>query len=461
MKLILLEQYYQIKEQIASFLWTNFLKFVKIIYERVLFMIKEKVVPADTFVVLNRTILNNEDRKLLIMLYQPIIGYKAISLYFTLWSDLDKREITSIEYTHHHLMTDMQLRLSEIIIAREKLEAIGLLKTYIKKGDINTFVYELYSPINAYDFLYNPILSTSLFNNVGKFEYEKIIEYFKIPNINLKDYEEITCSFDDVFEAANITEFELVGSNIKKYSTNKLNITPKIDFDNIISLIPDDMLNVRSITKEMKNLIYKISFIFNYDDATMSDIIRNSLTDKKTIDKKQLRLNSRKLYQFENSGKLPSIIYRNQPEYLRKPIGDVSNKAKIIYQFETTSPYDFLASKYNGSKPSKSDLAILEYLLIDMNLNPGVVNVLVDFILKINNNKLTKSYVDKIASQWAKSKIETVEDAMNLASVEYKNKKQYTKKKTTSVKPDWFDKTIDESVASKEELEELEKILDI
>ena len=104
-------------------------------------MIKEKVLPADTFVVVNRTILNNEDRKLLIMLYQPIIGYKAMSLYFTLWSDLDKREITSIEYTHHHLMTSMQLKLSEIIEAREKLEAIGLLKTYIKKQNINNFVY--------------------------------------------------------------------------------------------------------------------------------------------------------------------------------------------------------------------------------------------------------------------------------------------------------------------------------
>ena len=65
-------------------------------------MIKEKVLPADTFVVLNKTILNNEDRKLLIMLYQQIIGYKAINLYFTLWTNLDRREILSSEYTHHH-----------------------------------------------------------------------------------------------------------------------------------------------------------------------------------------------------------------------------------------------------------------------------------------------------------------------------------------------------------------------
>lgn len=424
-------------------------------------MIKEKVLQADTFVVINKTILHNEDKKNLIMLYQPIIGYKAVSLYLTLWNNLDRREIFSIEYTHHHLMTNMQLRLSDIIEAREKLEAIGLVKSYVKKQNINNFVYELYSPLSPYEFLNNPILSTSLFNNVGKFEYEKIIEYYKIPKVNLKEYKEITCNFSDVFEPSNINEFEMVSSSIQKYSSNKLNINPKIDLDNIISLIPDDMFNVRSLTKEVKDLIYKISFIYNYDDARMSEIIRNSLTDKKTIDKKQLRLNSRRIYQFENSGKLPSLIYRNQPEYLRKPVGDVSNRAKLIYQFETTSPYDFLASKYNGARPSKTDLATLEYLLLDMNLKPGVTNVLVDYVLKINNNKLTKNFIEQIASQWAKSKIETVEDAMKFAEKEYKNKKQYTKKTTKKdIRPEWFDKNIEVKQASKEKIKELEELFE-
>jgi len=64
-------------------------------------MLKEKVLPADTFIVVNKTILNEYDRKLLIMLYQPIIGYKAISLYFSLWMYLDKIEVMSNEFTHH------------------------------------------------------------------------------------------------------------------------------------------------------------------------------------------------------------------------------------------------------------------------------------------------------------------------------------------------------------------------
>ena len=360
-------------------------------------MIKEKVLPADTFVVINKTVLNDNDRKILTMLYQPIIGADSISLFFSLWSYLDKLELMSMEFTHHHLMTNMRTKLENIIESREKLEAIGLIRTYIKKDNINNYIYELYSPLSPSDFLNNPILNVSLYNNVGKIEYEKIKEYFKIPRINLKDYEDISCSFSDVFESTNISSFDSMVEDLKRVSINKLSVVSKLDLDNTLSLIPDEMLNIRSLTRDTKDLIYKLSFIYNLDDEQMSELIRNSLTEKKTIDKNALRTNCRKFYQFENSGKLPSIIYRNQPEYLRKPVGDTSNKARMIYQFETTSPYDFLVSKHSGSTPTKNEYAILEYLLIDMNLNPGVVNVLIDYVLKINNNKLVKNFIELIA----------------------------------------------------------------
>ena len=298
------------------------------------------------------------------------------------------------------------------------------------------------------------LLTISLYNNVGKLEYERIVEYYKVPKISLRDYEEITCSFNDIFKSTNMSNIDKI-ENINKYSSNKLDIDSKIDIDNVISLIPDEIFNTRSMTKETKELIKKISFIYNYDDAKMSELIRESLVDKK-IDRNLLRQNSRKYYQFENSGKLPSIIYRTQPDYLRKPVGDVSKKAKMIYQFETTTPYDFLASKYKDSKPSKTDIKILEYLLLDMNLNSGVVNVLIDYVLKINDNKLNKNFIDAIASQWAKSKIETVEEAMNIAEKEYKRKKP-TKKEIA--KPEWFDKDIEGTKASTEEINEIENLL--
>jgi len=130
----------------------------------------------------------------------------------------------------------------------------------------------------------------------------------------------------------------------------------------------------------------------------------------------------------------------------------------MIHLFETTSPYDFINSKYKTGNPTSSDLAIISYLLIDLNLKPGVVNVLVDYVLKINNNKLIKSFVEVIAAQWSKSGIETVEAAMEIAEKEYKKKKNTVTKATKkeSITPDWFNKDIKEDTASDEEIKKLE-----
>ena len=156
------------------------------------------LLPADGYIVVNKTVLHEEDRRLLTLLYQPIIGYTAVSLYLTLIDDLDVLERMSEELNHHHLMATMQLKLEEIVIAREKLEALGLLKTYVKSGNINHYVYVLYSPISANEFFNHPILNVVLYNNIGKKEYDRRQQLFKIPRVNLKEYEDISCKFNDV-----------------------------------------------------------------------------------------------------------------------------------------------------------------------------------------------------------------------------------------------------------------------
>jgi len=417
------------------------------------------VLPADTFIVVNKTTLSDNDRNLLILLYQPIVGSLAISLYYTLWSYLDKSELLSNEWTHHHILRDMMISNSELIDAKTKLEGIGLIKTYVKKGNINNYAYEIYSPISASEFINNPILNMALFNAVGKLEYERIIGYFKIPKINLKEYEDVTSKFSDVFSFSNVPLTDNIIYDIKKSNYRKLEILSKIDINTILSLISDELLNKKSLTKETKDFLYKISYIYNYDNDDMIELIRNSISDKHTIDKKLLQENANKYYRYDNMGKLPSIIYKNQPEYLRKESLDTSNRSKMIHLFETTSPYDFINSKYKTGNPTSSDLSIISYLLIDLNLKPGVVNVLVDYVLKINNNKLIKSFVEVIAAQWSKSGIETVEQAMTIAEAEYKKKKKSITKSTTkkvTETPSWFNKEIQEEQATEEEIKKLE-----
>ncbi len=417
------------------------------------------LLPADTYIVKNATILNNESRLTLIKLYQPIIGSVAINLYFTLWSNLDTSQIISMEYTHHNLMAIMRVKLEDILEAREKLEAIGLLKTYLKKGNINNYIYELYSPLDPYEFAANPILATTLASNIGKVEYEKTLNFFRVPAIDLKGYEDISASFGDTFEVTNSLD-TLDTKSIRKVKQIDLVVDEKIDLNSLLAMIPSEILNHRSITKETKSLIYKLAYIYNLDERELSELMRNSVNEKKIIDKDLLRNNCHNYYTFEHQNVTPSLVYRNQPEYLRKQVGDNSKKAKIIYTFETTSPYDFLTGKNKGIKPSKSDLMLIESLMVDYDLPPGVVNVLIDYVLRINDNKLTRNFVLTIANQWKRSNIKTVEEAMNICKKE--NKAKNTKKVRPikkEEKPDWFDKNIEEDVASTDDIAALEASL--
>ena len=414
----------------------------------------QTILPADIYMVVNKTVITSTDRKIITMLYQPIIGHVATSLYFTLCDDLDKREVMSEELTHYHLMMTMQLKLESIVIAREKLEAIGLLKTFFKKENVNTYVYQLYSPLSAAEFLNHPILNVVLYNNLGKKEYQKVVSYFKIPRINLKDYQEITKQFDEVFTPVpgnSITE----NDDIADTNKNRPTLMHQIDFNLLISSIPESMISPNCFNNDVKELINNLSYAYG--------------NERGLIDKNELRKNARNYYQFEQGGRLPTLIYTTQPEYLRSPTGDVSNWAKMVYIFETVTPYDYLKSKYKNGEPSARDLRLIESLLTDMKLKPGVVNVLIAYVLKINNQKLSKNYVETIAGQWKRLNIETVEDAMKLSAKEHKrmmkklesNRKvspNSTKQKESPV-PDWFHKELDTSPMNEEEKKELEDFI--
>ena len=424
--------------------------------------------PADTYIVVNKSIITNEDRTILTILYQPLIGPLPIMLYLSLWSDLDKIEIMSTEYTHHHLITNMQMTLKEIVDSRKKLEAIGLLKTFIKEdsNNINNYIYQLYSPIKANDFFNHPILNVVLYNNLGKKEYEKLKNYFKTPRINTSNYKDITSSFTDVFESVPLTSHELLNDNIRKRNIRTLNINTNFDFDFLFETLPNNLDKDKVFTKEIQELILQLSFLYDLDVTKIQNILPICLTERGTINKEELRKNCRNYYQFDNHGLLPSIVYNTQPEYLKKPTGDISKRAKMIYTFENISPYELLKSKNDGIEPTKRDLVLAEDLIITYGLKPGVANVLIDYILKTNNNKLTRSLAETIAGQWQRLKIETVDDAMKVAEKEHKKYKKPTSAAIIQKKvikeeklPEWFDKKIDKQVTTKEEIQQMQDLL--
>ena len=89
---------------------------------------------------------------------------------------------------------------------------------------------------------------------------------------------------------------------------------------------------------------------------------------------------------------------------------DLANKINL---FEKTSPKDILRILQGGTKVAPSDFAIINTLSKDYQLSNGVINVILDFVLSMNKNVLSRAYIEKIAASFNREGIETTFDAMN------------------------------------------------
>ena len=415
------------------------------------------LLPADNYIVLNNSIINDFDKKVIIDLYQPIIGSLSVSLYLTLISDLNDNIYKSKINTHHHLMISLKENLEKIKEARCSLESVGLIKTLVKLDENqNSYVYEIYSPLTPHDFFNHPILNIILYNNIGKSEYQVLKDYYKKDTIDLKDYQDITSTINSTYKSIN--NFE-VDNYINKQSLG-VNIDNIIDFDLILSSIPTNIMSNKALSKKTKELINNLAFVYDIDTLRMIDLIRLSIDDNAMINRENLINNVRRYYDFNNNSSLPTLIYRTQPEYLKQNYNDTSNRGKMLYIFENTTPYDFLMGKNKGIKPTTRDLKLLEYLAVELKMKPAVINVLIDYVLRINDNKLNKNYVITIASTWIRSNIETASAAMERAEKEHKkNKNKVFNNSKNEITPIWFDKEIESVDGSNEDIEELESLL--
>ena len=412
------------------------------------------LLPADTYKVINNTIINDYDKKVIIDLYQPIIGPLSVSLYLTLISDLNKEMNISNEYSHHHLMISLKNNLDLISEARKSLEAVGLIKTLVKINENkNDYIYEIYSPLTPYDFFNHPILSIILNNNIGEKEYNYLKEYYKKPSVDLKDYMDISSKIEKTYKSVINNE-----KYINKESIG-INIGDIIDFDMLISSIPENIISNRAFNKKTKELISNLAFVYDLDNLRMIELIRMSIDDNGMINKDKLINNVRRYYDFNNNGSLPTLIYRKQPEYLKQNYSDTSNRGKMLYIFENTTPYDFLMGKNKGIKPTSRDLKLIEYLAVELKMKPAVINVLIDYVLRINDNKLNKNYVLAIASSWVRSNIETAKSAMERAEKEHKKNNNKVFNNKNEVTPVWFDKDIESEEGTEEDIKELESLL--
>ncbi|WP_416827675.1 replication initiation and membrane attachment family protein [Ectobacillus polymachus] len=424
------------------------------------------LLPVDRYRVYTSGLLHSYDRKILTMLYQPLIGSKAFSLYMTLWGELEQDFDPLQEQTHHSLMLNMHMSLPDIHKERMKLEGIGLLKVLMKKtSDERTFLYELQAPLTPKQFFDDIVLNIFLYNRLGITKYNWAKKYFFQSEMDQHEYSDITKSFNDIFQSFTPTQLTQYKSEIEQIDMEPAigrasSGSPQVfndffDFPLFLEGISNTMIPRRAITEEVQETILKLAYVYQLDHVTMKKVVMDALIiGQDKIDIELLRKCARDWYQYEHSNELPVLSDRVQPVALQEMRDKVpqTKQDQLIKVLEEVSPKELLTELSGGALPAASDLRIIEDIMINQNLSPGVINVLIYYVMLRMDMKIQKSYVEKIAAHWARKHISTVRDAMSLAIQEQRQYREWAqgakeqKKKTRSAQkvvrkelvPDWL-----------------------
>jgi replication initiation and membrane attachment protein len=408
----------------------------------------KELLPIDRYNVQMKGILHDLDVKIITSLYQPLIGSKAYSLYMTLWNELDGNQINTYESTHHSLMSMTQMNLGEIYVERKKMEGIGLLKTFKKEDEqYRIFYYELQPPLLPEQFFNDDVLNIYLYSRIGKMKYLETRKRFLKPKQNLSEMEAVTSSFNDAFES--IHQSELMTSKHSEVSENiRINSSEQFvqrempdelyfksdtfDYELLMQDLSSFILPKELITEEIKESIIRLAFVYSIEPLEMSSILQQAYMNDGELTIESLRKSVQNWYRFEYPNDLPALSERIQPIELQKMRDKQpsSQQEKVVKAFETISPKQLLEHYSNGSKPAASDMKVIESIMIDQKLNPGVINVLIDYVLYTNDMKLIHAYTEKIASHWKRKNVITVEQAMALARAEHKKYQEWSNNKT-------------------------------
>ncbi|WEG13914.1 DnaD domain protein [Pullulanibacillus sp. KACC 23026] len=398
----------------------------------------KELLPVDQYVAAQPEAIDYRHLEILTSLYQPLIGPLACQLYTTLFFESQKQG----ERSHNHLMLQTACTLETLLRERKKLEAMGLLTVFKKKTDESSlFIYQLKRPLEPDVFFADGVLNIYLFNRLGRHEYMRLKQQFNssMP-IQEDEYEEVTASFNEIYASLRPSELKNLHNEVenslplKEPQSSKPKLSVSFDFDELYLHLSDCIISKESFTEPVKEVIVQLSFVYQIGPQAMAHIIQQSFLHNDEIDIPALRKAVRHYYQLENGNQLPMLSLR-VPKMDKKPNREedeqLTEYEAQVRLFESLSPYDLLRHLAGGAEPVQSDLRIVEGLLIDQKLPAGVINVLLDYTMLVNDKKLIKSYIEKIASHWTRKKIQTVRDAMALAKSEHKKYQDWKKQSST------------------------------
>lgn len=363
---------------------------------------------SDVFTVTRPSVLNIDYQKCLSLLYLPLIGPDAYAVYNLLHTlDADSDSVS-------HLCVLTGINIVELADALQNLEQYKLLKTFYNNTS-GTFRFALQAPLTGAAFLSQDAFGRIFVKKLGREAYEMVRNYFGQRPENYEDDMDITSQLDiSVLKDWNDDD-EAVFNSLKE----TLYESEKIEFDiNRFNRECREIIMPQALrTPANMKTIAQMGTVYGIDVDTMKKLVG------KAVDFEERTFDAMKLRQLCLSAKVADTT---------SDIDDYS-VANINYLYNLQGKLSI----------SESEKRLVESLKEKFQMPREVMNYLFRYAYENNDKKVTKSYCEKVAKDWALHKIDSVAKAE-----EYVNGRSRSSRRLPDFRQDETEKLPEQDIKS-------------
>lgn len=402
----------------------------------------DRLKPNTEFIVYAPMRLSADHHEVLNQLYLPVLQSDTLMAYLYLHESTAHYKPLTHRF-HKEMMDALSIPLSAFSDMLEKLEGIGLIRTYVSNKDHDDlFVYELLSPMSAEAFFKDPMMSMYLHGRIGSEQYKEKRSRLSYPALP-DEISDVTRKFTEVFRHNEADEFELPSEDFKRdvQSTGANVDMDDFDFDVLYTHLKGTKIDKKFFNRDVRMLIVKLSVLFNLNAYDMKMILLNSTNQYRGIDKEKLKYEARSYYQKEYNKPMPALTTVRQKEPDTKERAD---EMDYITSLNGISPVDRL-NDLKSFSPSDTDLKLVTDIIANTTLENGVINVLLEYVFQIQEGELPVPYTMKIARDWQKAGYQSAEEAYQ-SIIDYRKEQEKRKRgkpgrvRDGEKKPYWMDK---------------------
>ena len=234
------------------------------------------------------------------------------------------------------------------------------------------------------------------------------------------------------------------------------------------------------LNRENKRIIVQMMTLYDLTSYDIEKILLWSLTEENILNVDEFKEACHNMFNSKQPNKSIKLADNQQQKKTKtnnKNLDTPKTKEEmLIRELENISPKQLLADLSSGNEASEQDMRMIRDVMTSQGLPSPVMNVLIHYVLLQSNMKLSKAYMEKIASHWSRANLTTAKEAMEFAKKELarfqskdnqrrNNQKSY-RVKQKEVIPDWFqnrNKTVTEVTdeASKRDEQKEKEELDL